>query len=357
MRIQRRSFRIAALLLGSVLALLAGELAARLILDNGPLFARADRWIAHERLGGVLRPNHAYTARGESYRTNRIHLRDRDFAPVPERGVTRVAVVGDSFVFGVGPLDETIAKVLEARLGDTFEVMAVGLPGYGTIRQNRFLEEFLDEYRFDVVILAFCVGNDILENARMLVRGEDATWLRPRERGLLRRHSYLYAALHRVVRDPARARKSRFLEHVETRIRLARPRYYEAPEGAAAYARTLSEIDGMRSWAEERGAVFAVALLPEEYQIDPDLRRQVRTSLDLPEEGVETDLVQVRMREDLARAGTPVIDPLPAFRAQARDAALFIPQDTHFDTAGNQIVAEALHGWIAARNLTGSTAR
>ena len=117
-------------------ALALGEVAARIFVAEETLFNRPDRWEPHPRLGRVLRADHAYSARGVPYRTNSRHLRDREFPPDKPGGVFRVVVVGDSFVFGIGPLETIFPKVLEQRLGERFdgavEVMSVGLPACGT---------------------------------------------------------------------------------------------------------------------------------------------------------------------------------------------------------------------------------
>jgi len=76
-----------------------------------------------------------------------------------------VAVLGDSFAFGVGlNLEETFSFQLEKMLnkeiaGKHFEVLNFGVPGMNTAQEiERFKEKAL-KYRPDLVIIAF-LGND-----------------------------------------------------------------------------------------------------------------------------------------------------------------------------------------------------
>jgi len=57
-------------------------------------------------------------------------MRDLERAPEPAPGVLRVALVGDSFVFGEGvPLEKALPARLQADLGAKFEILNLGWPG------------------------------------------------------------------------------------------------------------------------------------------------------------------------------------------------------------------------------------
>src|SRR5258706_9667952 len=60
-------------------------------------------------------------------------FRDREWTKEKPKGTTRIAVLGDSFVFGSGvDADARMTNLLEARLGGPTEVLNFGVPGYGT---------------------------------------------------------------------------------------------------------------------------------------------------------------------------------------------------------------------------------
>src|SRR5512140_1826765 len=81
-------------------------------------------------LGWALRPHVEGLRSGEPWqadvRTNAAGFRDVEHAG-KAAGVTRVAVLGDSFVFGSGVRqDEGLTHDLAARLGPAFEVVNLG---------------------------------------------------------------------------------------------------------------------------------------------------------------------------------------------------------------------------------------
>lgn len=347
---RRAVFRVAAVAVALLIAVGVAEIAARLLVPDDAVFDRIDRWETHPRLGRVLRPDHSFTVRGVEYRVNAMRLRDRPFPPQSPQGVKRIAVVGDSFVYGIGPQETIFPKVLERSLGDThpgeYEVMSVGMPGYGTVQQNDFLDEYLADYRFDLVILAFCVGNDITENRRSMGWEADPSRRERRERGgaweAVKQNSALYGVWRGLRKRSGGEGERKFHEFVADRMRLACPQIYETEHWRDAYDRTLVEIDRMRRFAAERGAEFAVLLLPDEYQLDAALRAENHRRHGTEEKDLEPDLVQRRITQSLGKSGIVVIDPLDAFRRGYEPGRYFIPFDTHYDEAGNALVAAAL---------------
>ena len=90
----------------------------------------------------------------------------------PEYGIgqSTILAVGDSFTAGLSvPVSETWTQVLESRLNkeyeeSTYQVINLGLPGTGTDVHLRILEENLNSYKPEYVILGF-FSNDISDVA------------------------------------------------------------------------------------------------------------------------------------------------------------------------------------------------
>ena len=82
----------------------------------------------------IGRPQRRGIFKGGHYRSNRTGLRGPDYPLHPSPGVFRIAIVGDSVVFGSGvDDDDTYAAKLEARLNrdraGRYEVLNAGHPG------------------------------------------------------------------------------------------------------------------------------------------------------------------------------------------------------------------------------------
>lgn len=101
------------------------------------------------------------------YAVNRWGLRGQDFPESPEAGVVRVAVVGDSFVFGSGVEEEaTLSHQLDARLRERFggariEVLNLGVPGNNLLSHLRMLHVAEEKLGASVLVLCLTLPNDL----------------------------------------------------------------------------------------------------------------------------------------------------------------------------------------------------
>jgi len=96
------------------------------------------------------------------YRINERGFRYDPAQPKQRRGRV-VAVVGDSFAFGLGVNDEeTFTSLLNRRGSNTF--LNLSVPGYSTDQEALLIEAAFPEYRPDDLWLMVYVGNDLLDN-------------------------------------------------------------------------------------------------------------------------------------------------------------------------------------------------
>lgn len=112
-------------------------------------------FVPSPELGWDLRPG----VRSERVNTNARGLRGlREYALKPPPGVRRVLCVGDSFTFGERLTDEeSLPAQLEVELNRSgrWEVLNLGVPGYGTDQQWLRLQRLGFQYAADVVVLGF----------------------------------------------------------------------------------------------------------------------------------------------------------------------------------------------------------
>lgn len=99
---------------------------------------------------------------------NNKGYRDYSYSLNHPLGITRIAVVGDSYVAALQvPFDNMFTKKLERKLNQNkkkYEVMGFGISGMGTEQEKILLEKEILKYNPNIVILAFTVGNDIRDN-------------------------------------------------------------------------------------------------------------------------------------------------------------------------------------------------
>ena len=100
--------------------------------------------------------------------TNRQGFRDRDHTLLPDQNRTRIAIVGDSFIWGL-PLnqEDLLPQLVERHLnarGWPVEVLNFGITGYANDQELLLIEDIVLPYKPDLVVLSFFYSNDLRDN-------------------------------------------------------------------------------------------------------------------------------------------------------------------------------------------------
>jgi len=97
-------------------------------------------------------------------------MRDRFYDPMPAAGVSRIALVGDSFAFGAGvPMERTLSRQMERRLGDAYEVINASAIGVDTRAEAASLPLVTAALNSSRAIVVF-IPNDISLTPELLAR-------------------------------------------------------------------------------------------------------------------------------------------------------------------------------------------
>ena len=154
---------------------------------------------------------------------NQEGFRDIEHARAKPEGVTRILVLGDSFIEAMQvPLEATVARRLQAELdpeAKRIEVISMGISGFGTAGELLLYERLGRAYQPDIVLLNFYVGNDVRNNSPVLEPGLPPVYAtdgsverivapkRPREKGIIGRllawsHAYRFIRKRIITRNP-----------------------------------------------------------------------------------------------------------------------------------------------------------
>lgn len=170
--------RVAANLLLVVFGLIVGlalaEAAVRMLGLGRPGFFVYDR-----ATGWALRPGASGWQREEGrawIQINNAGMRDRDHALQKPPHTLRIAVLGDSFTEAQQvPEANTFCALLQPNLGScpalhgrAVETLNFGSDSYGTGQELMTLRTRVWRYSPDVVVLAFCTGNDVRNDSAVL---------------------------------------------------------------------------------------------------------------------------------------------------------------------------------------------
>jgi lysophospholipase L1-like esterase len=104
-------------------------------------------------------------------------FRDKERNYEKGKDVFRILVLGDSFTEALQVrLEQTFPYILEEKLNSAinkrFEVINLGISGFGTAQEYLTLKHYGLKYQPDFVILAFFIGNDFIDNSLTLSVGD-----------------------------------------------------------------------------------------------------------------------------------------------------------------------------------------
>ncbi|MBI4230499.1 MAG: hypothetical protein HY608_06660 [Planctomycetes bacterium] len=257
-------------------------------------------------------------------RTNALGIRDREIGP-KRAGERRLLCLGDSFTHGAQvSRDETFCQVLERSLGEPWEVVNAGIPGYETAHERIFLHNDLWGLEPDAVLVNF-YQNDVTgwrvgaDGDRLrLLDGNGAFLPAPswhsRIRNRLCSRSHLYYIVWRALRDA----------HV----------WREAPDAQAdpeAWSATEGNLRALVEECRAHSIPVGVAVLPWYGRV--------------LQESVDRNDVHRRVPEVCAAIGVPYLDLLPSFLEDGR-ASLYYRIDGHFAHDGHALAAQEIERFI-----------
>jgi GDSL-like Lipase/Acylhydrolase family len=289
------------LLLGVAVLCVAEWVARRL--DPRFLDRTRGATVYSEIYGWALRPGFSGEIHGVTTNLNRRGFRGMKHAVEKAPGRLRVLMLGDSITFGTRVRDgETFSALLEART-KRFEVANLAVEGYGTDQELLLLEREAPGFRPDVVVLNFCLHNDVLNNS---LPWDHQDGYSPKPWFVLEGDEVRHHGSHLVL--PPLRRVAQWLRdesHLYGRLFAAPPD--EPPPAASipdalfdrptAYRLTVRLVDRMRTLTRQSGARFLALLHPDE----PGFLEPARLT--------------AKLRAEPLLAGIPIVDLGERYRA------------------------------------------
>jgi len=221
-------------------------------------------------LGWELKPN----LRADGLTSNSKGLRGtREYDAEPPEGVRRVLCVGDSFMFGENLGDEeTLPAQLETVLNrdGRWEVLNLGVHGYGTDQQWLRLKHVGFEYTAHVVVLGFFEDN--LRRNIMSFRDYAKPYFELVEGGLVLRNTPVPSPEELLSRPPewpsCLLRLWCILQGIAENLAIAFPKVPDLDHTRAGQV-TLAILDTMRETSLSRGMQLVLVTFPRRIRPRP----------------------------------------------------------------------------------------
>jgi lysophospholipase L1-like esterase len=298
----------------------------------------------------------------------------------PTTGARRVAVLGDSFVWGFGVEDEEVfPRVMERLSRAPLEMVNLGVSGYGTDQEYLLWSSLGHRFHARDVLLVVTITNDIFDDQaaerygyakpRFTLRRDGSLELEnvpvPRHEGpwdvteratpsssglaaLAARWGGLSLTLDALscygpgrVALEERGVLPRRVPGYDVEAALYRE---SDPAVSVGWVTFFGLVEMLQRDVAGEGARMTVVLVPGIAQTYPDLWRSFESRI--PRVGLEhldpfapNRLISGR----LAALGIPVVDLLPAFREVGRrNPFLYFPLNGHWTPAGHRLAAETI---------------
>ncbi len=291
---------------------------------------------------------------------------DKEFFRATENDFV-VALLADSFGVGMVPYDYNFATVaerhLQEKLGTKFERVAIhnfGVPGAGMPEYIYLLDHEVLGFNPSRIVFSIFVGNDIggMAHGRRQRQSLDdwwtwtlakrilALWWLKINRGETDKigvpvHSS--GGLPEHLDEPSKERPS-FPENVFLTIESRRFNILNA-RSRATENRFQAFFEALDLLHSRLGEQLLVVLIPDEFQVNDDLYKQVLAIQDNPEV-YDRDLPQRRILDFANRKGIKVLDLLPNLREAEKESRTYHLRDSHWNANGNRVagklIAEAL---------------
>jgi lysophospholipase L1-like esterase len=305
--------------------------------------------VPHAELGYHYQPHFSGHFKGTAYHdvviaTNALGFRDADFAPAPGEA-RRIAVLGDSVVFGAGvDADDRFTACLGDAVdaGGGTRVLNLGVNAYtaghyATLAGLDFLGADPDAVLLGITLNDFEPMDSVGPAERMQRHAES-----------LHKPTWIARIQERIGRTYA----ARFIDEIDTRLDYALMNADEREDYHTKWMRTV--VAGWRqddnrarfeSRLDELTATLDAASLPRAFILFPELN-----ALRNP---AEFGAPRLLLRDLLERRGLDYCDPYDAFAGRDDLDTLFLQRDSiHFSPKGHLVLCDAVAQCAADGRLT-----
>jgi len=307
---------------------------------------------------------------------NKFGLRGKPVTIHKPAGVFRVALLGDSFAWGLGVNnEETISAQLNRRLGPEIEVLNFAVSGYGRGQQLLKLKRDVLLFSPDAVIVLAFPGNDLYDN----VADDPKKEAYPRPRFALDNNQNLVIHGQPVPKTDQEFSERRLaisagklmwlylhsytfrvyfhLTNSKNKAVLNIPPYYfpvfqkdnktKLEHQSKVETAILRE---MNSLLTKRNIPVLMAIATTMEQLSPAIQTQIKDKF--PEMQLDWHQPTQILLEAATKAKIPVIDLYPYLvKHNTTDKQVHHPIDTHWTAYGHEVAAKALQPWIEQKYM------
>ena len=284
---------------------------------------------------------------------NSYGFRGAEYTQAKPANTYRILSLGDSFAFGVVPVQYNYNSRIERQLnrkltnqGKQFQLINMGIPGIGPKDYLALLTNEGIQLNPDMVMVSLFIGNDILEAER--VTDKKREWYT---------YSYVLSFLNYVIEVQRKYEGKSYgskNEYVDDKPSLAADKFLDIqtsrgeillknnPQFLAAYNSQIEYIKQIKKICDSKNIKLLVVMLPDENQVNLELQQQVIAKWKANPEQIDIKQPNQALATTFTQEKIPYLDLFDTFVIGSKQENLYKPRDTHWNIAGNRVAAQAI---------------
>jgi len=287
------------------------------------------------------------------------------------KGVFRILAFGDSFAVCLREpgknYHDFLQRSLDARYGkEKVEIVNAGMEGTGPGYFFHILDRYGDSISPDAILVSFFTGNDFHE--MYFTRNQIGPVSEPRDNkerilGYLRfKNFWLYqildGRLQGVLEDRRKEQELRegFVKEIgsfskKTFLKMERDRMWICEKDTRGtlenfWKENSGAISAIREWCDKRDIKLVIAILPGQFQVDPDLINEIFNRYNLRDVSMDLAYPNKMLADFFKEADIYYVDLLEQFQRAADDEELYLLRDTHWNEEGNRSAAGIIFPYV-----------
>jgi lysophospholipase L1-like esterase len=312
-------------------------------------------------------------------------LRDKNYDYEKTDGIKRIVVLGDSMAEGAQVEEnERFTEVLENSLLKNTQIINTGVSGYSNSQELLFLKNEGMKYNPDIVLVAFCISNDVRDNMENVTtwdptQGRPVFILNDNELTLtnvpvpqkkenvtlflvfkryMARHFHSYAFIStKISMNPN-------LLNFFKKIGIAGAIRENPPRKPDLYSNTCTPklhygwnltkaiLKEMNAVAKENNSKTLIVLIPSKEQVYKENWDRIKRYYTLNDQNYNLSKPNDVLVEFGEESDIPFLDLLPEFRKYAEnDEQLYFKIDGHWNANGHKHAAELIYDKLIEEEL------
>ena len=319
-----------------------------------------------------LKPNFSITGNFTDF-TSRKYLTKEVFNKKDD--IFRIVGLGDSFAVNFIRLSLNYHDFLEQNLVSVYglekiEVINAGMECTGPGYYFYVLEKYGDLMKPDLVLVSFFIGNDFKEMFFKRKRIGVYIW-EDVEKNILSylkfENFWLFQVLrsrlikffdsllkNNEIKEKEVVGEGYFAEENFLRIEKSRAWVYEKErenELLGLWSNSSKVLLDIKKWCDERNINLVIAVLPDQFQVEEDLRQKMIEKYDLKKDSLDIFYPNKVLSDFFIKHSIYYVDLLRDFQRKSQTSKLYLTRDTHWNEEGNKLAAEIIASYIKEKVL------